>query len=258
MRSTQRLNQNFLVGMGVMRHRQGSVELWYGATIPIWALVPRAIWPDKPAVGGSGDLVAEFTGISFAEGTSVGVGQVLEFYMNFGMTGVVAGFAILGFILMRLDQGITRALATGNIHGSGADGFAWVGTLAADGQSLRNACGGDFGNHCCATGCPLEIFGSVIRTEAECENVGTNDADDRSAMTRRFRVAIATAGRFHVLDLARELNALGYAVDFYSYVPKSRAVRFGLPSACHRSLRPVRAAGFGGGAVRSGGPTVRS
>ncbi len=57
-------------------------------------------------------------------------------------------------------------------------------------------------------------------------------------MTRRIRVAIATAGRFHVLDLARELNALGYAVDFYSYVPKSRAVRFGLPSACHRSLFP--------------------
>ena len=55
-------------------------------------------------------------------------------------------------------------------------------------------------------------------------------------MTRRIRVAIATAGRFHVLDLARELNALGYAVDFYSYVPKSRAVRFGLPSVCHRSL----------------------
>ena len=55
-------------------------------------------------------------------------------------------------------------------------------------------------------------------------------------MTRRIRVAIATAGRFHVLDLARELNALGYTVDFYSYVPKSRAVRFGLPSACHRSL----------------------
>ena len=57
-------------------------------------------------------------------------------------------------------------------------------------------------------------------------------------MTGRLRVAIATAGRFHVLDLARELNALGYAVDFYSYVPKTRALRFGLPSACHRSLLP--------------------
>jgi glycosyltransferase involved in cell wall biosynthesis len=58
-------------------------------------------------------------------------------------------------------------------------------------------------------------------------------------MTGQFRVAIATAGRFHVLDLARELNALGYLVDFYSYVSKARALKFGLPSACHRSLLPM-------------------
>src|SRR5215470_12672879 len=58
-------------------------------------------------------------------------------------------------------------------------------------------------------------------------------------MTQRLRVAIATAGRFHVLDLARELNALGYPVDFYSFVPKARALRFGLPSACHQSLLPI-------------------
>ena len=85
----QRLNQNYLVGMGVMRHREGEAELLYGATVPFWALIPRAIWPDKPAVGGGGDLVSQFTGIKFAEGTSVGVGQVLEFYMNFGMPGVL-------------------------------------------------------------------------------------------------------------------------------------------------------------------------
>ena len=84
-----RLNQNYLVGAGVMRHREGETELLYGATVPYWALIPRAIWPDKPAVGGGGDLVAQFTGINFAEGTSVGVGQVLEFYMNFGMPGVL-------------------------------------------------------------------------------------------------------------------------------------------------------------------------
>jgi alpha-maltose-1-phosphate synthase len=58
-------------------------------------------------------------------------------------------------------------------------------------------------------------------------------------MTGRVRVAIATSGRFHVLDLARELSACGYAVDFYSYVPKMRALRFGLPSASHRSLLPL-------------------
>ena len=113
----ERLNQNYLVGVGVMRHREGAAELLYGATVPVWAFIPRAIWPDKPSVGGGGDLVSQFTGIIFAEGTSVGAGQVLEFYMNFGMAGVLAGFAVLGFILMRLDQGVMRALAMGNIHG---------------------------------------------------------------------------------------------------------------------------------------------
>jgi hypothetical protein len=113
----QRLNQNYLVGMGVMRHREGGTELWYGATVPLWALIPRAIWPDKPSVGGGQDLVSQFTGITFAQGTSVGVGQVLEFYMNFGMPGVLVGFAVLGFILVRLDQGVMRALAMRNIPG---------------------------------------------------------------------------------------------------------------------------------------------
>ena len=47
-----RLNQNYLVGAGVMRHREGEAELRYGTTVALWALIPRAIWPDKPAVGG--------------------------------------------------------------------------------------------------------------------------------------------------------------------------------------------------------------
>lgn len=55
---------------------------------------------------------------------------------------------------------------------------------------------------------------------------------------RRLRIAIATAGRFHVLDLARELHALGHRVKFYSYVPRARAERFGLPADCHVSLLP--------------------
>jgi hypothetical protein len=110
----QRLNQNYLVGVGVMRHRQGETELMYGATVPYWAVIPRAIWPDKPPVGGGGELVSQFTGYTFAEGTSVGSGQVLEFYMNFGMPSVLCGFVVLGFMLMRLDQRMALALATCN------------------------------------------------------------------------------------------------------------------------------------------------
>lgn len=53
-----------------------------------------------------------------------------------------------------------------------------------------------------------------------------------------LRIAIATAGRFHLLDVARELHCRGHHVRFYSYVPKRRAARFGLPLECHVSLLP--------------------
>jgi hypothetical protein len=113
----ERLNQNFLVGAAVNYHEDGFAPFAYGATVPLWALIPRAAWPDKPGVGGSGDVVSEFTGIRFAEGTSVGVGQVAEFYINFGIPGVLVGFFGLGYLLMRLDVGIMRALAGDDIRG---------------------------------------------------------------------------------------------------------------------------------------------
>jgi hypothetical protein len=112
----ERLNQNYLVGMGIIQHRKYGAELLYGATVPVWALIPRAIWPDKPGVGGGSGLVSKFTGITFAKGTSVATGHVLEFYMNFGMPGVFAGFVVLGFILMRIDQQMMRALAMRNMR----------------------------------------------------------------------------------------------------------------------------------------------
>jgi glycosyltransferase involved in cell wall biosynthesis len=55
----------------------------------------------------------------------------------------------------------------------------------------------------------------------------------------RLRVGIASSGRFHLLDLARELNALGVNVRFYSYVPRQRAEAFGLPPHCHVALLPL-------------------
>jgi hypothetical protein len=121
----ERLNQNDLVGHGVIRHRAGLTELSYGATLPWWAPIPRFLWPDKPTVGGGGEIVSRFTGIRFAEGTSVGAGQVLEFYMNFGMPGVLVGFAALGFLLMWLDYGIMRAFA--NLHVPGLLSYALPG-----------------------------------------------------------------------------------------------------------------------------------
>ena len=53
-----------------------------------------------------------------------------------------------------------------------------------------------------------------------------------------MRIAIATTGRFHVLDLARELSGLGEDVTLHSWLPNSRTSKFGLPAANHRSTFP--------------------
>jgi glycosyltransferase involved in cell wall biosynthesis len=54
-----------------------------------------------------------------------------------------------------------------------------------------------------------------------------------------LKIAVASTGRFHVLDLARELHALGHHVRFYSYVSRRRARQFGLPDQCHVPLLPL-------------------
>lgn len=103
-RVDMRLNQNYLVGRAVeylaVQDRYANGETIADAVI---ALVPRALWPDKPVYAGSGNLVSRFTGIRFAEGTSVGIGQVMEWYVNFGRAGVVIWFLLVGVLLTVAD-----------------------------------------------------------------------------------------------------------------------------------------------------------
>lgn len=51
-----------------------------------------------------------------------------------------------------------------------------------------------------------------------------------------MKINILSPGRFHVCDLARELNANGFDVRFYSFVPNKRAMKFGLPKECACSV----------------------
>jgi hypothetical protein len=110
-----RLNQNILVGHSVNHLESGAVE--YGEGETLWnamiALIPRAIWPGKPQYAGSGPLVTRFTGIKFAGETSVGIGQVMELYVNFGDLGVFIGFTVLGLLLGFFDLQAGMALRTG-------------------------------------------------------------------------------------------------------------------------------------------------
>jgi hypothetical protein len=80
-------------------------------------LIPRFLWPEKPPVGGGGDVVSHFTGMQFAENTSVGVGQVMEFYVNFGTEGVIIGFLCAGWIIGKLDLRAMECLNRGDQKG---------------------------------------------------------------------------------------------------------------------------------------------
>jgi alpha-maltose-1-phosphate synthase len=52
----------------------------------------------------------------------------------------------------------------------------------------------------------------------------------------KLQINIAASHRFHLLDLARELEKFGHDVRFYSYVPTKRAMKFGLKRECSYSL----------------------
>jgi hypothetical protein len=102
----QRLNQNSFVGLAAARIEAGEAEYLNGRTV--WegflSVIPRALWPDKQIVAGSGSIVSEMTGLQLDRNTSFGVGNVMEFHINFGIPGVLFGFVLLGFVLGRLDR----------------------------------------------------------------------------------------------------------------------------------------------------------
>ena len=75
------------------------------------AIIPRALWPNKPVTAGSGNLVSDYTGIHFVEGTSVGIGQVMESYINFGTEGVWVAFLLIGLVISLVDQNAADLIA---------------------------------------------------------------------------------------------------------------------------------------------------
>ena len=111
-----RLNQNYMVGVAEGRLTARQVPFANGETLmdAVVSLVPRALWPSKPQAAGSGDLVTRFTGIRFADGTSVGIGQVMEWYVNFGLVGTFFGFLLFGGVLAWVDHKAYASQAAGD------------------------------------------------------------------------------------------------------------------------------------------------
>lgn len=118
---SKRLNQNYFIGVAAARLERGDVEFLSGRSF--WeaaaALVPRAIWPSKPMGGGSGSIVNDMTGLNLeSKNTAWGVGSVMEFYVNFGIAGLIFGFFSFGFVIARLDQSAAFNLMAGSYGNS--------------------------------------------------------------------------------------------------------------------------------------------
>lgn len=113
----ERLNQNYFVGLSARRIQDGQVGYLKGASLweGMLALVPRIFWPEKPVFAGSPQIVSKMTGLRLSPTTSFGVGNVMEFQINFGMPGVIIGFFGLGWLIGMLD--LRAALA--EVRGDG-------------------------------------------------------------------------------------------------------------------------------------------
>jgi hypothetical protein len=132
-----RLNQNVMVGMAIEWHEQGFYSLYLGSTVPLWAFIPRALWPDKPPIGGGLDLIADTTGLRYDDETSVGAGHVLELYVNFGWPGIVFGFLVLGFALARLDRTFVDAIRRQDYRRITVLGLVAIPLLATGGNGME-------------------------------------------------------------------------------------------------------------------------
>lgn len=114
-----RLNQNILVGLSAAHLESGQENYANGETIidAFLSVIPRAMWEDKPSLVGGNYLVSKYTGIDFNEDTSVGIGQVMELYVNFGVTGIVIGYFMLGLLVTWFDVMAGSKLKQGDLQG---------------------------------------------------------------------------------------------------------------------------------------------
>jgi len=84
----------------------GEDQFRYGGTYAdgAYALIPRALWTDKPMVAGYADFVSAYTGSYRSDTTAVGVPEQFELYANGGPPFVIVGMFILTYLCARLER----------------------------------------------------------------------------------------------------------------------------------------------------------
>jgi len=93
----------------VIRRTPSEVPYWDGTTYLslVGAFVPRFLWPDKPTkeLGQAFGHRYGYVGVNDT-GTAVNLPILVEFYLNFGLIGVVIGMAIVGLIYRLVERAV--------------------------------------------------------------------------------------------------------------------------------------------------------
>ncbi len=95
----------------VIRQTPNSVPFWGGQTYLslLGAFVPRVFWPNKPQKTLGQDFGHRYGYLLPSDrSTSINLPFIVEFYANFGETGVIVGMFIVGCILAALGKLINR------------------------------------------------------------------------------------------------------------------------------------------------------
>lgn len=101
-----RFDQNWLLGLSRNRIETSQVSTLGGESYMniLIGPIPRFLWPSKPELTGGSRLATQFTGRFFFGETTVGIGQVMEAYINFGWFGIVVVFTFIGFAIGVCDM----------------------------------------------------------------------------------------------------------------------------------------------------------
>lgn len=95
----------------VIRRTPQEVPYWGGETYLslAGAFVPRFVWPDKPTkeLGQAFGHRYGYVGVNDT-GTAVNLPVLVEFYLNFGMSGVAIGMALVGLIYQLVERAVNN------------------------------------------------------------------------------------------------------------------------------------------------------
>ena len=103
--AVRRISHTWLFAHVVLKSPD-EVPFWGGQTYkPLFtAMVPRAIWPDKPREETGGLFGKRYDLLEPTSQTSLNLPWHIETYVNFGSLGVVIGMGLIGVFLALLDK----------------------------------------------------------------------------------------------------------------------------------------------------------